>query len=377
MVNSQDNVNHFGFSAISTDVENGQWIPNSSMKKLVAYKLPNAIVDMDVANENLYVNDRDLFVTYLHKSIDWMYENMKQATGAVPKIYINFQDFFDCYIQDLTWTLRLVEELNKTPIAAVTFEDGRGTFLPFQVGAMTKTIKTVLADDKLLLLHLHTGNGTEDAGLIEAVLNGADGIWAGFTKEAATIGHASTAEFLMNLMRVGNTAIQKKYQLKSLLPTAYQITNINTGINPPKDLPEIGSNAYRMMLSFFEQKGNFTQTTLKLLNGKTAPSFPVERSMDITSQQIGGTTGARIAPVASNEAIIFQRMQELQVGNVSDAKDQILSYMRIVMRRDLVAGLKYDYDVASVLDDCYRRALQLQQEQPNLLHRSAEPVSMT
>ena len=361
-----DGVSHFGFAGIRTDTdENGHWIPNSSMQKLVAYKLPNAIVDMDVANENLYVGDREVFCSYLRKSIDWMYTNMPSINGAPPKLYINFQDFFDCFTQDLNWTLQLVNLLNETPIAAITFEDGRGTFLPFQVGAMTKIIKTVLHKDKLLLLHLHSGNGTENAGLIEGILNGADGIWAGFTKEAATIGHASTSEFLVNLMRFGNTAIQEKYKLNTLLATANEITNINTVTTTPKDFPEIGTNAYRMMLSFFEQRGDFNKN-ISTFNGDKK-EIEVKRYMDVTSEQLGGKTGARITPVASNEGVIFQRMQELNVGNVQSAAESILKYMRIVMRRDLVNNHRYDYDEHLALTRCYHDAIELQKQQPDLI----------
>ena len=328
------------------------------MKKLVDYEIPHCIVDMDVANENLYQGDRTDYLKYLSKTINWLYENLKNNTNPEPRIYMNFQDFCDAYTQDITWTLRLVKFLKNTPITAVTFEDGRGTFLPFQIGIMTNTIRIVLGDDKKLLLHLHAGNGTENAGLIEGVLNGADGIWAGFTKEAAIIGHASTAEFLVNLMRVGNQSVADTYQIDKLLTMSQKITKINTSIDTPNDFPIIGSNAYRTMLSFFEQKGSFTKT-LSRLNGERV-GVEVKRKMDVPAENIGGKNGYRITPVVSDDEVIYGRMKELNIApDDLTPNDAVLGFMRIVMRRDLVAGNRFVYDDKAGLKKCYSDALKL------------------
>ncbi|WVM93995.1 hypothetical protein ULG90_09990 [Halopseudomonas pachastrellae] len=71
-----------------------------------------------------------------------------------------------------------------------------------------------------LLVHMHAGVGFENASVLEAVLNGADGAWGGLPKRAAIIGHASLGELIANLVRVGNPHMAQTYQLDQLLPLA-------------------------------------------------------------------------------------------------------------------------------------------------------------
>lgn len=51
---------------------------------------------------------------------------------------------------------------------------------------------------------MHTGAGYENASVVEALLNGAEGAWGGLPKGAAMIGHASIGELIANLVRLGN-----------------------------------------------------------------------------------------------------------------------------------------------------------------------------
>ncbi len=112
-------------------------------------------------------------------------------------------------------------------------------------------------------------------------------------------------------MSRGHTNIAEQYQLDKLLPLSQKITQINTTLDAPNDFPEIGFNAYRTMLSFFDQKGDFKQE-LTRLNGEHV-QFNVTRKMDVPVAEVGGENGYRITPVASNEEVIFGRMKELGV----------------------------------------------------------------
>ena len=196
-------------------------------------------------------------------------------------------------------------------------------------------MRQYLRDDQLLLAHMHSGIGMENANLLEAVLCGADGIWAGFTREAATIGHTPTAEFLANLARIGNDEVARSYPLDRLVPIAHEMTEINTGWATPDDFPIIGSNAYRTMLSFFEQD-----------TGK---------KMDLPAERIGATPGWRIAPTVSDNRVIRGRLHETH-PEISVTDDELLTEMRSLMRRDMCAGKRIEYDEPHALLDLYQRA---------------------
>ena len=98
----------------------------------------------------------------------------------------------------------MLDLLAELGVDAVSFEDGRGSYFPFQVGAMVKAMKALLKPEQKVLFHAHAGNGMENAAVLEALLEGADGYWAGMEKESSTIGHASLGELVANLVRAGN-----------------------------------------------------------------------------------------------------------------------------------------------------------------------------
>jgi hypothetical protein len=326
----------FAFTTIA--MAKGKFAPNISMTKTAQYGIPNTIVDLDISRESLPPDEksRRRFLAWLAEGIQWFQQNLRGDRGGKPRIYINYQDMTDAWTLDREWVLQLTRFLASQPIAAVTFEDGRGTLFPFQIGAATATLRHLLPRDKRVLVHLHSGNGMENAGLIEALLQGADGVWAGFTKEAATIGHASGAELLANLARVNNPHVANTYRLKELLPIAHRMTEINTRRPTPDDFPIIGANAYRTMLSVFEQKAG--------------------KPMDLPPERIGGSYGYRITAVASDYPVIRGRLrQELGLSAKSISTD-LLETMRRLMRRDLRAGIRLDYDDPGQLRDLYERA---------------------
>jgi hypothetical protein len=326
----------FSFTTIAP--EKGEFAPDVSMLKTARYGIPNTIVDLDISRQSLPPNEkaRRRFLAWLGAGIQWFQQHLRGDHGGPPRIYINYQDMTDAYTQDREWVMQLTRFLASQPIAAVTFEDGRGTLFPFQIGAATATVRHLLPRDKRVLVHLHTGNGMENAGLIEALLQGADGVWAGFTKEAATLGHASSAELLANLARVNNPHVARAYRLKELLPIAHRMTEINTRAPTPEDFPVIGANAYRMMLTAFEQKAGVP--------------------MDLPPQRVGGAYGFRITPVASDTPVIQGRLQEVLGLPAKKLSQELLDTMRRLMRRDLRAGIRIAYDEPAQLQDLYERA---------------------
>ncbi len=326
----------FAFTTIAP--AKGPFTPNSSMLKTAKYGIPNTIVDVDISRESLPPDERSRrrFLAWLEAGIQWFQQNLRGDRGGKPRIYINYQDMTDAYTQDREWVMQLTRFLASQPIAAVTFEDGRGTLFPFQIGAATATLRHLLPRDKRVLVHLHTGNGMENAGLIEALLEGADGVWAGFTKEAATIGHASSAELLANLARINNPHVSGTYRLKELLPIAHRMTEINTRRPTPDDFPIIGANAYRMMLSAFEQKAG--------------------KPMDLPPERIGGSYGFRVTAVASDAPVIRGRLRQELGLSARHLSTDLLDTMRRLMRRDLRAGIRLDYDEPDQLRDLYERA---------------------
>lgn len=171
---------------------------------------------------------------------------------------------------------------------------------------------------------MHAGGGFENASVIEALLNGADGAWGGLPKRAAVIGHASLGELIANLVRLGNAHMQEDYRLDQLLPLATRLQVLDEEEAVPDDLPILGNNAYRLPLSFFRQHAG--------------------RFMDLPPEAIGGEYRYRICPVVSDPAVIAGRLAEATGHPAETFSDAVLQQMIRLMRRDLRAGRRIVYD---------------------------------
>ncbi|HEY8091584.1 MAG TPA: hypothetical protein VIF09_27150, partial [Polyangiaceae bacterium] len=186
-----------------------------------------------------------------------------------------------------------------------------------------------------LLVHVHTGAGFENASLIEALLQGADGCWGGLPKRAAIIGHASLGELLANLVRAGNTHVRQEYAIDQLLPLATWLqTKDDPGSPIPEDLPVLGTNAYRLTLDFFRQ-------------------LPT-RAMDLPPETLGGKYGYRVAPLAADTIVLAGRLNE--VLGPGPFQPTVLERMIGIMREDLRHGERRVYDEPAELVELYRRA---------------------
>jgi hypothetical protein len=326
----------FAFTDIGLVDASGTFNPSPSMLKLQAYKVPNTL-------HKIYLSDNgmggqytfDILLKSLPESITWLNGNISGEDGGEPRIIINIVDGCDAFAENLERTCELLSLLAQLPITGISIEDERGTYLPLQVGAFVAIARSYLPKPMQILVHMHTGAGFENASLIEALLNGADGVWGGLPKRAAIIGHASLGELIANLVRVGNQNVET-YQLSQLLPLATGFQGIDDEDTVQDDLPILGRNAYRLPLSFFRQ----------------IPGRP----MDLIPEVIGGTYRYRICPVVSDTAVIAGRLAEVTGQPVASFAEDVLRQMICLMRRDLRAGIRTAYDEPAQLVELYERA---------------------
>ncbi len=354
--NEIDMTGGFAFTDIGV-AKDGTWGPSRSMEKMQAYGVPNTLLEIYLSKEGMHGQyDLATLKAGMVSSINWVYETCIGDGGGKPRIIINVVDGCDAWAQQPDVVADVFGMLADLPVVGVSMEDDRGTFMPFQVGAYVAATRAVLPDKKILV-HMHSGAGFENASLIEALLNGADGVWGGLPKRAAIIGHGSLGELIANLMRVGNEVVKQTYKVETLLPLAtklqYADTNVDdpnpgSGSSPietipqpiPEDLPILGSNAYRITLDFFRQiKG---------------------RKMDLVPWDIGGKGGYRVAPLGSDVIVLEGRLREVMAEKgilpPSPFSRTVLENMIFLMRRELRAGERIVYDEPDQLMALYLRA---------------------
>ena len=327
----------FAFTAMGIASPDGVFVPDPSQLKLQAYGVPNTLHEIYLSKAGMDGQyDLATLRRSLPLSIQWLNDNIRGDHGGKPRILINIVDGCDAFAESPETVCSILQLLAEQPIEGVSIEDDRGTYLPFQVGAYVAIARSLLPTPLQLLVHVHAGAGVENASAIEALLNGADGIWGGLPKQAAIIGHASLGELIANLVRVGNPHMQD-YRLDQLLPLATAFQTLDQELPVPDDTPILGNNAYRLPLSFFRQ-------------------LP-DRLMDLVPEAIGGEYRYRICPVVSDTLVIAGRLAEVTGRRQEEFPQAVVEQMIRLMRRDLRAGVRIVYDQPENLLALYERAL--------------------
>ncbi|MBD3811665.1 MAG: homocitrate synthase [Betaproteobacteria bacterium] len=330
----------FAFTDIGIAAADGTFTPSPSQRKLQAYGVPNTLHEIYLSKAGMAGQyDLETLRRSLPASIAWLNANIRGGDGGKPRILINIVDGCDAFAEDPDTACSILSLLADQPIEGISIEDDRGTYLPFQVGAFVAAARSFLPPPLKLLVHMHAGGGFENASVIEALLNGADGAWGGLPKRAAIIGHASLGELIANLVRVGNPHMQASYRLDQLLQLATRLQVLDEEEPVPDDLPILGNNAYRLPLSFFRQQAG--------------------RFMDLPPEAIGGAYRYRICPVVSDAAVIAGRLAEVTGQAAESFPEEVLNRMIRLMRRDLRAGKRIAYDEPVQLMQLFARASRL------------------
>eukprot|EP00804_Cyclotella_cryptica_P020817 CCRYP_019252-RA/>CCRYP_019252-RA protein AED:0.37 eAED:0.37 QI:13/1/0.75/1/1/0.5/4/0/92 len=72
---------------------------------------------------------------------------------------------------------------------------------------------------------------------------GCTGIWCAVCEEGGGMGHACSLTTLVNLARLGNPNISKKYNLRAIYNAAIEVTKLTTGCLPHPRTEVYGAQA--------------------------------------------------------------------------------------------------------------------------------------
>lgn len=259
------------------------------------------------------------------------------------RIYIRLADPFDAYDEDPRFLLRVIKLLGAEAITGILFEDVKGTRFPFETFALVKMMRHYLPRPRKLLAHPHTANGTEDAAVLEALLAGGDGVWSGFTPQAAQGGHGSALMMLTNLMRARNPRVAEMFNTKKFQDVAERMWKIQDQLDIPPNTPVVGERAYRYVDKYFEQ---------------------TDEPRDLDPALIGRTPGYQITPSWAPAYVIGKRLEELGYGSNITRNQALHSKMRALINAALIEGRYVDCDVPAEIEKLLNEALALIEETP-------------
>ncbi|XP_048588501.1 uncharacterized protein LOC5506209 [Nematostella vectensis] len=297
------------------------------MRKMKELGIGNAIIEID-----LVYNGIDYKKFTINKICDLLLERFRWIRANLnskdPKIFVNLRDFFDAINKRPRRILKVVNYLSTLPPEdrpfGIVYEESGKNF-PETVGVWTRVIRDEMDrcgfQDGHLLVHVHEQWGMQDVTQLRCLANGANGIWAGLSKEGASMGHACSSVTLMNLVRMGNKKVLKKFNCEELRNAAIAVTRIVTGRDPDPLQPIYGSRALDMVFGIDQFAPDSKEFSMAAFFGEE----PVMRI----------TTLASAAMIALRLKRLFGEDPQFTEGQGERMKE--------VMLKDLHANIKEEY----------------------------------
>eukprot|EP00434_Breviolum_minutum_P030185 symbB.v1.2.026696.t1/scaffold2690.1/size72910/7 len=140
-------------------------------------------------------------------------------------------------------------------VVAILTEESRGVATNMDYGRVVKWLREHFpAEEKYrVLVHAHAGDGnSQDVASVDAVSNGANGVWSAIIPQAAQSGHNSSLVFLDNLLKVGNPHVCTDYKIHRAAQCARHVYSLNFNTYDfPHDCPVWGDRARKQVHSAF------------------------------------------------------------------------------------------------------------------------------
>ena len=301
--------------------------------------IPNVILLVEIRPSTVELSGRDRqeMLHDIDRYIRHYRAQLPSETEQTGRIYIRMADIFDAFDDDPNYVVQVLKLLGASPITGILYEDVRGSRFTFESNALVRLMRRYVPQPRKILAHPHSGNGMEDAATIEAVVAGADGVWAGFTPQAAQGGHGSALMFLTNLMRAGNPHVQRLYQPEKLVDIARRMWQIHDRHDIEPNQPVVGERAYRYVDQYFEQS---------------------DLPCDLDPERIGAKAGYEVMPAWAPTYVIGKRLEELGYEPGICKNRALLHRIRALINRAQTDGRHVRFDdpdeLATVVE-CARR----------------------
>lgn len=331
-----------------------------ALEKVQKYGIHNVIFEIDLGNtiwdfdsfslENFMTLLKDRFV-WAHKNLPWNDHMDDECTrkkkehykGVKPpvRLAVNIRDIGDAMANAPERVYTMVEWLVSLPkhfnIFAIAFEEAVGDSLPETVGGWAKSIRQIIDKHNSkahLIVHIHERYGLSDMAALQALMDGADGVWTSLVGEGVVVGHASACVTLVNLIRLGNTKILKKYKCQQLRHAAVEITKLTIGCEPHKRQVVYGPRALDVVFS--SQMGPTKDFDLAEFFGEKAPvrmtTFASETMILRRLEELFGPDPQFDWNLA--HAMRGQILDDLREGN----KEEYMSHVGLALLMDKAGG---------------------------------------
>lgn len=285
----EDMSTKFAFTELSDEIKDGVPVDDLpiGLQKCKELGVPNPIIEIDMGYFGIdytkFTEEKQRKL--IDERIRWCRQNLSKDS----KIFVNFRDFSDGMSKAPERLMRMVTYLAsyRPQIYGILYEEF-GCNFPEELGIYTRFMREEIDRCKFtghFLIHIHHNWGLSDMSVLECLANGANGIWAGLCEEGAAMGHASSCLTLMNLIRMENKKVLKKYNCQELRNAAIRVTEIVTGHPPPPKQVILGVRAIDQVFGL--------------------PQFDEEHSQEFNlAKFFGEETTMRMTTLADNKMVV-------------------------------------------------------------------------
>ena len=288
----------FAFCEMWERIEDGLPQPDISigLKKCKKFGIMNVMLEFDLVFHKIdYEKFKiEMVCESIKTKLDWIRTNLSPKS----LIFVNFRDFSNTmkYHPERVWYV--INYLSSLPpqerVTGIAYED-MGRTLMDHLAVWTRAVRNEMIrcgwEDGQFIFHVHEQWGMMHATNLECLVNGATGMWCAVCMEGAALGHADSTTTILNMIRLGNTAVQKQFNCKYLRDAAIKVTEIVTGKAPNPCTPLYGVRALDMLFG-----GTFSAR-------KVDPT--VCEGFDM-AEFLGVKRVVRITPMASGEMIVMK-----------------------------------------------------------------------
>ena len=348
----------FATIAVEPLIEGEAFPMGPAAQQTVKHGIPNVILLVETRPSTL-----EAIGSGPEKMLDDLAAHVREYRRLLPaqterrgRIYIRLADPFDTYDEDPGYLLRLIKMLGQEDITGILFEDVKGTRFPFETYALVRLMRHYHPKPRKILAHPHLGNGTEDAATLECILAGGDGVWSGFTPQAAQGGHGSALMLLTNLMRARNPHVRRLFDTEKFQAVAERMWRIHDHGEIPPNTPVVGERAYLYVDKYFEQ---------------------TNEPRDLDPALIGRKPGYQIMPSWAPTYVIGKRLEELGHGENITKNQGLLVKMRALMNAALNQGRQLRFDEPEQLNALLDTALAEIEEDGSSTAESESTAALT
>lgn len=337
----------------------------TGLQKMKEYGISNPIFEIDLSKRYSRIQFDEDVMRQCGEFLMQVYEYL----SASAKIMVNIRDF--CVAcEDAPERISIfIQVLGSMPIRpfALMFEDPDARSFPWQVAANVRAARGLMDSSGWrsghFLVHMQKGYGLAEACVLEALSNGATGIWCGLCEEGPACGQSASITTLINLARLGNDHVKKTYNLVNLREAAITATKVSTEHAPSHRQEVYGGRA----LQFAFGEANL-EKVLALANKESSAAFTSPEHLqnafrDIFDKELQSSLAKHMQATAHLDMGSTRRtavlrpvelgMLYMRVGGVIDSnmRKTIKSKHESMLSDPMMKGLKDYFEQCAASDD--------------------------